>query len=101
MKKLLCAAALAIAPAAALGRKDVKVDVSGPLDSRATFEAEIAAVARRYDGGDVPRPPHWSGYRLTPLAIEFWHDRPFRLHDRLRFTRPGEAAPWTKARLYP
>ena len=74
---------------------------SCPLDSRATFEAEIAAVARRYDGGEVPRPPHWSGYRLTPLAIEFWHDRPFRLHDRLRFTRAGEGAPWSKARLYP
>lgn len=74
---------------------------SRPLDSRAKFEAEIAEMAKRYDGGDVPRPPHWSGYRVTPLQVEFWHDRPFRLHDRLRFTRASEGAAWSKTRLYP
>lgn len=74
---------------------------SRPLESRAKFEAEIAEVARRYEGGEVPRPPHWSGFRVTPVAIEFWHDRPFRLHDRLKFTRDGEGVAWSKTRLYP
>ena len=49
----------------------------------------------------VSRPPHWSGFRVVPSAIEFWHDRPFRLHDRLEFTRPRPGAPWDKTRLYP
>ena len=51
--------------------------------------------------GEVPRPAHWSGFRIKPLAIEFWHDRPFRLHDRVVFRRPDEASGWSKARLYP
>jgi pyridoxamine 5'-phosphate oxidase len=49
----------------------------------------------------VPRPPHWSGYRIVPMAIEFWHDRPFRLHDRIEFRRERPGAPWVKTRLYP
>lgn len=73
---------------------------SEPLESRAVFEAEIAAFERKFDGGEPPRPPHWSGYRLAPRAIEFWHERAFRLHDRRKFTRaPGEA--WRDVRLFP
>jgi pyridoxamine 5'-phosphate oxidase len=49
----------------------------------------------------VPRPPEWSGYRITPLVMEFWHDRPFRLHDRIEFRRGKAQDAWTKARLYP
>jgi pyridoxamine 5'-phosphate oxidase len=49
----------------------------------------------------VPRPSYWSGFRIKPLAIEFWHDRPFRLHDRVVFRRPDENNAWSKARLYP
>ncbi len=76
-------------------------DQSSPLESRAVFEAEIARVDERYTGGEIPRPPHWTGYRITPLEIEFWHDRPFRLHDRLVFRRPDADGPWRKSRLFP
>lgn len=72
---------------------------SRPLDSRATLEQRIAALAEEHEGRDVPRPPHWTGYRLVPDYIEFWQDREFRLHDRITFTRDGTA--WAKARLYP
>jgi pyridoxamine 5'-phosphate oxidase len=74
---------------------------SQPLDSRATFEARIEAVKVQYDGQDVPRPPHWTGYRLKPLEIEFWHDRPFRLHDRIVFRRETPDGAFSKTRLYP
>lgn len=74
---------------------------STPLESRFAFEKAIALYAAKYAIGDVPRPPHWSGYRIVPLAIEFWHDRPFRLHDRIVFRRADERAPWNKTRLYP
>ena len=74
---------------------------SQSLESRAVFEAEIAEVTATYDGRDVPRPPHWKGYRITPVEIEFWHDRPFRLHDRLVFRRSGPDTAWHKLRLFP
>lgn len=74
---------------------------SQPLESRFAFEQAIAREAARHLIGEVPRPPGWSGYRIAPLAIEFWHDRPFRLHDRIVFRRESAAAAWTKTRLYP
>jgi pyridoxamine 5'-phosphate oxidase len=75
---------------------------SRPLDARATLEARVREVeARHPEGGSVPRPPHWTGYRVVPLAIEFWHDRPFRLHDRVVFARATSADPWSRTRLYP
>ena len=74
---------------------------SAPLESRMAFEKAIALAMARYAVGAVPRPPNWSGYRLSPLVIEFWHDRPYRLHDRIEFRRDGAGAPWSKTRLYP
>ncbi|HRF07895.1 MAG TPA: pyridoxamine 5'-phosphate oxidase [Xanthobacteraceae bacterium] len=74
---------------------------SRPLDARETFEARYAEVEKRFDGKDVPRPPHWGGYRIVPVQIEFWMDRPYRLHDRIRFTRESVEAAWQKTRLYP
>lgn len=74
---------------------------SQPLESRFAFEQAIATETARHLIGAVPRPPGWSGYRLAALAIEFWHDRPFRLHDRIRFSREAPDAAWTKTRLYP
>lgn len=74
---------------------------SQPLESRFAFEQAIAKVTARYLLGEVPRPPGWSGWRIAPLRIEFWHDRPFRLHDRIEFRRDAPAQPWTKTRLYP
>lgn len=74
---------------------------SQPLESRLAFEKAIAVQTAKFAIGTVPRPPRWSGFRIVPLVIEFWHDRPFRLHDRIEFRRekPGEA--WLKTRLYP
>jgi pyridoxamine 5'-phosphate oxidase len=74
---------------------------SRPLEDRLALEKRIAEFGMKYGLGEVPRPPHWRGYRLTPLVMEFWRDRPFRLHDRLVFTRERPGAPWTKSRLYP
>ncbi len=74
---------------------------SAPLETRLAFEKAIALCTARFAIGAVPRPPHWSGFRLVPLLIEFWQDRPFRLHDRIEFRRAGPRMPWTKARLYP
>jgi pyridoxamine 5'-phosphate oxidase len=74
---------------------------SAPLESRVAFEKAIALTMARYAVGTVPRPPNWSGYRLYPLAMEFWHDRPYRLHDRAEFRRSAPGAPWQKTRLYP
>jgi pyridoxamine 5'-phosphate oxidase len=74
---------------------------SSPLESRMAFEKAVALYAAKYAVGSVPRPPYWSGYRLLPRSIEFWHDRPFRLHDRIVFKREKLDAPWVKTRLYP
>jgi pyridoxamine 5'-phosphate oxidase len=74
---------------------------SQPLESRFAFEQAIALVAAKHMLGEVPRPPGWSGWRITPLRFEFWHDRPFRLHDRIEFSRGAPGAVWTKTRLYP
>lgn len=74
---------------------------SQPLESRFAFEQAIAREGARHLIGSVPRPPGWSGYRITPLAIEFWHDRPFRLHDRIEFRRTSASEAWSKTRLYP
>ena len=74
---------------------------SRPLESRLAFEKAIAVYAAKYALGTVPRPPYWSGYRIVPRVMEFWQDRPFRLHDRIDFRRTAPDAPWTKTRLYP
>jgi pyridoxamine 5'-phosphate oxidase len=76
-------------------------DQSRPLDSRATLEARAKAIAERYPDGKVPRPVHWSGFRIMPLAIEFWKDGAHRLHDRVIFTRQGAGEDWHRQRLYP
>jgi len=72
---------------------------SAPLESRAALEARVTALEAEHAGGDVPRPPHWSGFRLAPARIEFWQDRPDRLHDRLVFERDGVG--WRETRLQP
>ena len=74
-------------------------DQSRPLDSRATLEARVAEQTASFEGQDVLRPDRWTGWRVIPQQIEFWRDRPFRLHDRLRFDREGEA--WRSTRLWP
>ncbi|TMK47548.1 MAG: pyridoxamine 5'-phosphate oxidase [Alphaproteobacteria bacterium] len=74
---------------------------SQPLESRFAFEQAIALVAAKYVIGAVPRPQGWSGWRVAPLQFEFWHDRAFRLHDRIEFRRAGADQPWSKTRLYP
>jgi pyridoxamine 5'-phosphate oxidase len=74
-------------------------DQSRPLESRETFESRFEEVKRRFEGADVPRPPHWGGYSVVPERIEFWTDRPYRLHERRLFTRAG--ADWTEGLLYP
>jgi pyridoxamine 5'-phosphate oxidase len=74
---------------------------SAPLESRMAFEKAITFYMAKFAVGTIPRPPHWSGFRLLPLVIEFWQDRPYRLHDRIEFRRPSPAAPWSRTRLYP
>ena len=71
------------------------------LESRLAFEKAVALYTAKYAIGTVPRPPNWSGYRIVPQEIEFWQERPFRLHDRIAFTRSAPVAPWQKTRLYP
>jgi pyridoxamine 5'-phosphate oxidase len=74
-------------------------DQSRPLDERATYLARVEALRKRYAGAEVPRPPHWTGFRLTPERMEFWLDRPGRLHERRLFTRSGSG--WASTLLYP
>ena len=74
-------------------------DQSRPLADRAALEAAVARETARFEGQDVPRPERWTGWRVVPETVEFWRDRPFRLHDRLRFARDGDG--WTKTRLQP
>jgi pyridoxamine 5'-phosphate oxidase len=74
---------------------------SAALESRHAFEKAIAIHTAKFALGTVPRPPNWTGYRVQPLVIEFWQDRPFRLHDRVEFRRDAPDAPWRKTRLYP
>ena len=78
---------------------------SRPMENRAAFERIVADYTAKFgagpSSGPVPRPAHWSGFRVTPVEIEFWHDRPFRLHERLTFRRPDASAAWTTAQLFP
>ncbi|MEC9368069.1 MAG: pyridoxamine 5'-phosphate oxidase [Pseudomonadota bacterium] len=74
---------------------------SRPLESRFALEKAVAKYTAKYGMGEVPRPPHWSGFRLAPVEFEFWHDRPFRLHDRIVFRRKDKSKDWTRQRLYP
>ncbi|MBN9478739.1 MAG: pyridoxamine 5'-phosphate oxidase [Bordetella sp.] len=76
-------------------------DQSRPLADRATLEARVAEQTARFEGRDVPRPDRWTGWRIKPAQIEFWRDRPFRLHDRLRFDRTAPDEAWTPVRLWP
>lgn len=72
---------------------------SRPLESKATFHAEVEAESGRFEGQDIPRPSHWGGFRVVPSRIEFWQGRPNRLHDRIVFQRLGDT--WRSERLYP
>ena len=74
-------------------------DQSRPLATRADLEQRLALLEARYPGDDIPRPPHWSGYRVLPDYFEFWQDMPFRLHDRSTFTKAGEG--WETGKLFP
>lgn len=74
---------------------------SRPLESRFALEKAVAEYTAKYAIGDIPRPSYWSGFRIRPVSIEFWHDRAFRLHDRVLFTRPSPEGDWNKERLYP
>ena len=74
---------------------------SRPLEGPFALTAAVARYAAKFAIGEVPRPAHWSGFRILPLSIEFWHDRPFRLHDRVVFRRADPNAAWTRAKLYP
>lgn len=74
---------------------------SQPLAGRLTLEKAVAVFTAKFGISEIPRPEHWSGFRLTPIEIEFWSDRPHRLHDRVVFRRPKPGDAWTKTKLYP
>lgn len=74
---------------------------SRPLESRFALEKAVAEYTARFAIGEIPRPEHWSGFRIKPTTIEFWHDRPFRLHDRLIFKRDTPQDEWTTEKFYP
>ncbi|WP_341712040.1 pyridoxamine 5'-phosphate oxidase [Erythrobacter sp.] len=76
-------------------------DQSRPLPERQIYLDRVAALEARFPEGDIPRPPHWTGFRLSPRRIEFWRDREFRLHDRRLFTRDKEGEAWSNTLLYP
>lgn len=76
-------------------------DQSRPLESRFALEKSVAEFGAKHLIGTVPRPPHWSGFRLQPNLIEFWQDGAFRLHDRLEYSRASAGAPWSTRTLYP
>ncbi len=76
-------------------------DQSRPMEGRFELEGRIAKAAVKYGLGKTPRPPHWTGWRIVPTRIEFWRDRPFRLHDRLEFLRDAPSVAWTTRRLFP
>ncbi len=76
-------------------------DQSRAMPDRLALERRVAEYALKFGVMPIPRPPHWSGYRILPLAIEFWRDRPFRLHERLAYARAEPTGPWTVQRLYP
>ncbi|MCJ2095393.1 pyridoxamine 5'-phosphate oxidase [Methylobacterium sp. J-072] len=72
---------------------------SRPLADRATLMATVTELASRYEDGPIPRPEHWTGFRISPVSLEFWQNGDYRLHDRVRFTRAGDG--WSRSRLYP
>ncbi len=74
---------------------------SRPLESRFALEKAVAGYAAKFGLGEIPRPPHWTGFRIRPVSMEFWKDGAFRLHDRVQFRRDAPEGGWTKARLYP
>ena len=76
-------------------------DQSRPLPDRQVYLDRVAAVEARYPDGDIPRPPHWTGFRLSPRRIEFWQDRQYRLHDRRLFVRDAAEEAWSDTLLYP
>ena len=74
---------------------------SRPLEGRFALEKAVASYTLKFGIGEIPRPPYWRGFRITPTYIEFWRDGAFRLHDRVVFRRASAAEPWTRTRLYP
>lgn len=74
---------------------------SRPLESRFALEKAVAIQAAKFGVGTIPRPPHWTGFRISPVYLEFWRDGAFRLHDRVVFRRAQAGEPWARARLYP
>ena len=74
---------------------------SRPLESRFALEKSVAVYAAKFGLGEIPRPPHWTGFRIAPVYLEFWRDGAFRLHDRVVFRRPSAGEPWSRTRLYP